>query len=228
MCGRFALHARSEEIREVFDVEGPVEVPRSYNIPPGQSIPAIRNPSSSNSEREVTSLQWGLVPFWADDADIGSSLINARSETVLEKPSFRDAFRKRRCLIPASGFYEWKSTNGSKQPYYITSDSQSLFAFAGLWEHWEDEETDDEINSCTILTTDPNQLMRPIHNRMPVILHPSRYDAWLNTGENPEDLTAFFTPYQSDRLEAYPVSRHVNNPEHDDPTCIEPVEQTSS
>ncbi len=224
MCGRFTLDVSDEELIQAFRVSGNMELPTSYNIPPGQDIPAVRSRQEDPSTREVVSLQWGLVPFWADDPDIGSNLINARAETVHEKPSFRDAYQKRRCIIPASGFYEWKSENGAKQPYYIKPENDTLFGFAGLWESWEDEEKDRSIHSCAIITTTPNRLMKSIHNRMPVILPPTRYDPWLDPDEDPDSLSSFMTPCQSDRLEAYPVSSDVNNPENDDRSCIEPVE----
>lgn len=224
MCGRFPLHVSDEELQQAFQVSGDVEVPTRYNIPPGQDVPVVRAGNGNSSDRELASFQWGLVPFWADDPDIGSNLINARAETVQEKPSFRDAYRKRRCIVPASGFYEWKSENGSKQPYFIKPENRSLFGFAGLWEHWTDEEEEQEIHSCTILTTSPNRLMKPIHNRMPVILPLSRYDPWLDPDEDPDHLSSFLTPCQSSELEAYPVPQEVNNPEYDEPSCIEPIE----
>jgi putative SOS response-associated peptidase YedK len=223
MCGRFSLIVSEEELKKAFSVSGDIEVPTSYNIPPGQDIPAVRGPSDQSDERELVSLQWGLVPFWADEPDIGSNLINARAETVHEKPSFRDAYEKRRCIIPASGFYEWKSENGSKQPYYIKPKEDPLFGFAGLWESWTDEERDQELNSCTIITTSPNRIMKPIHNRMPVILPTSRYDPWLDPDQDPEHLSSFLTPCQSSQMDAYAISSEVNNPEYDNPSCIEPA-----
>jgi putative SOS response-associated peptidase YedK len=165
-------------------------------------------------------LRWGLVPSWADDPGIGARMINARSETAPEKPSFRSAFRRRRCLIPVDGFYEWKRENGSKQPYYFRIDGGRPFAFAGLWESWN---KDGEIRSCTILTTTANDLVEEIHERMPVILPRDRYDAWLDPEAEGEELAALLVPYPGDDLEAYPVSRFVNSPGNDDPRCIEPA-----
>ena len=168
-------------------------------------------------------LRWGLIPSWAKEPAIGSRLINARSETIAEKPSFRSAFKNRRCLIPATGFYEWKRQDRIKQPFYIRMRDTHPFAFAGLWEHWEGGEKE-VINSCTILTTDPNDLMRDIHNRMPVILSPDNYDMWLDPANTRAAmLQPLLGPYPSDKMEVYPVSIYVNKPQNDDTRCIEPV-----
>ena len=168
-------------------------------------------------------LRWGLIPSWAKDPKIGNQCINAKAETVSEKPSFRSAFKKRRCLVIATGFYEWQVQEHAKQPMWIGRRDKRPFAFAGLWEHWQPAEGD-VIESCTIITTEPNELMSPIHNRMPVILVPASYDQWLDpTFQHIEPLNALLRPYPSEELTAYPVSTLVNNPRHDVPQCLEPV-----
>jgi putative SOS response-associated peptidase YedK len=173
-------------------------------------------------ERELTFLHWGLIPSWSKDRKIGSRLINARSETVTEKPSFRAAFKRRRCLIPADGFYEWQRQGSRKQPIYIHSHDGAPFALAGLWETWQAADGS-VIDSCTILTTEPNELMEPIHNRMPVILEPPDYDTWLHPGDNPNVALHLLRPYASEKMAAYPVSTLVNNPRNDSPDCIVPL-----
>lgn len=171
-------------------------------------------------------LHWGLIPSWAKDSKIGSKLINARAETVAEKPSFRSAFRKRRCLILADGFYEWQQQEGKKQkqPFYFQLNDGCPFAFAGLWEHWKDS-NGEEIDSCTILTTEANELMHPIHHRMPVILDHKNYELWLNPEvKQPELLQPLLCPYPTQEMQAYPVSKLVNKPSQDSADCIERVE----
>jgi putative SOS response-associated peptidase YedK len=169
-------------------------------------------------------LHWGLIPFWADDPKLGSKLINARAETVADKPAFRSAFRHRRCLIVADGFYEWQQQENGKQPFYLRLKDDRPFALAGLWEHWE-EDGGEAIDSCTILTTDANELTSPIHSRMPVILDPKDYDMWLDSSvRKSESLQSLLRPYASEKMEAYPVSKTVNRPTNDRPECIEIVE----
>jgi putative SOS response-associated peptidase YedK len=168
-------------------------------------------------------LRWGLIPSWAKDPKIGNQCINAKAETVAEKPSFRSAFKKRRCLVIATGFYEWQVHGARKQPMWIGLRSQQPFAFAGLWEHWTPVEGE-PLETCTIITTEPNDLMAPIHNRIPVILAPTAYDQWLDpTFQHVEPLKVLLRPYPSEELAAYPVSTLVNNPRHDAPQCLEPV-----
>ena len=168
-------------------------------------------------------LRWGLIPSWAKDPKIGNQCINAKAETVAEKPSFRAAFKKRRCLVVATGFYEWQVQGRTKQPMWIGLRSKRPFAFAGLWEHWTPAEGEPLV-TCTIITTEPNELMRPIHNRMPAILAPTSYDQWLDPAfQHIEPLKALLRPYLSEELTAYPVSTLVNNPRHDAPQCLEAV-----
>jgi putative SOS response-associated peptidase YedK len=221
VCGRYTLTTLVGTLAEEFDVTGPLpEILPSYNVAPTQEVAAVL---VEGGERRLEMLRWGLIPSWADDPQIGSRMINARSETAAEKPSFRKAFRKRRCLIPADGFYEWQKRNNGKQPYYVRMKDGSPFAFAGLWETWGGDGKD-EIRSCTILTTDPNELLAPIHNRMPVILYPENYELWLDPDvREVELLSSLLNPYPGDAMDAYPVSRRVNSPANDEPSCIEPA-----
>lgn len=227
MCGRFALMTPTEALVKLFDVPEtavatlPPAVPR-YNIAPTQPIAAIR--LNENGERDFTFFHWGLIPSWSKDIKIGSRMINARSETVTEKPSFRNAFKRRRCLIPADGFYEWQKQADGKQPMFIrpVDGAERPFALAGLWEFWSDPDGG-TIQSCTILTTTPNELMATIHNRMPVIVEPEDFDLWLNPEPDPEQGLHVLRPYPAEKMVAYPVSTLVNNPRNDAPQCIQPV-----
>ena len=167
-------------------------------------------------------MRWGLIPSWATDPAIGNRLANARSESVLEKPAFRAAMRRRRCLIPADGFYEWKKNGRNKQPYLIGLRDGRLFAFAGLWEAWEGADHS-YVESCTILTTTPNELMAPIHDRMPVILPAEAYGPWLDPAVPPAEVLAWLRPLPADQMTAYPVSTLVNNPRNDRPECVAPL-----
>lgn len=219
MCGRFTLTAPAEVVAEHFQLEAlPLLAPR-YNIAPTQPVAAVR--LSPGGGREWTHFRWGLVPSWSKDLAIGAKMINARAETVAEKPSFRAAFRRRRCLVPASGFYEWKQTDGRKQPMYIYPTT-GLMAFAGLWEIWSSADGD-QLETCTILTTDPNELLSDIHNRMPVILDPADYSTWLDP-QTPQDVLMHLLHAAPDGLlEAYPVSTAVNSPSREGPECVEPL-----
>jgi putative SOS response-associated peptidase YedK len=168
-------------------------------------------------------LRWGLVPPWAEDQKIGNRLINARAETAAGKPSFRAAFKRRRCLVPADGFYEWQKVGRAKQPYYIRLKDGAPFAFAGLWEHWQGADGE-IIESCTLLTTEANDLMRPIHERMPVMLKPEDFGRWLDRDAPAgKALAALLCPYPAEAMTAYPVSAHVNNPRNDGPACVAPA-----
>ena len=198
--------------------EYPSSLTPSYNIAPTQEVAAV---VEEDGKRQLRMLHWGLIPSWAKDPAIGNKMINARAETVSEKPSFRTAFKKRRCLIVADGFYEWRKTDNGKQPHHIRMEDGSPFAFAGLWETWRNGQ---EIRSCAIITTEANDLMGEIHHRMPVILPPENYGVWLDPdfGEK-EALTALLKPYPSDEMEAYAVSRRVNKPANNDPSVVEPA-----
>ena len=193
----------------------------NYNVAPTQEVPAVVA-GNGGGDRRLEMLRWGLIPSWADDPGIGARMINARSETVAEKPSFRRAFKERRCLIPADGFYEWQKTNGGKQPHYIRMKNGRPFAFAGLWESWKGD--GNEIRSCTILTTNPNDVAGEIRNRMPVILPPEGYEVWLDPDVRETDqLLSLLAPYPPSDMEAYPVSRRVNSPSNNEPSCVESV-----
>ncbi len=220
MCGRYTLTTPVETLAEEFDVAGPLPgVPPSYNVAPTQEVAVVL---VEGGKRQLEMLRWGLIPSWADDPQIGSRMINARSETVSEKPSFRGAFRKRRCLIPADGFYEWQRTDSGKQPYHFRTKNGSPFAFAGLWESWSGDW--EEIRSCTILTAEANEVVGEVHHRMPVIVAPENYEVWLDPDVREADwLTPLLTPYPAEALEAYPVSRFVNSPSNDDERCVESV-----
>ncbi|MCZ6631878.1 MAG: SOS response-associated peptidase [bacterium] len=223
MCGRFVVASKPDELQTTFpDFVFPDEMPLRYNITPGQDIPVLTNSGANTVEH----FKWGLIPSWAKDPKIGNRLINARSETLAEKPSFRNAFKKRRCIIPVTGFYEWRPNPNSKTktPMFIRLQSERPFGFAGLWETWRPE-TGDVLHTCTIITTEPNALMQTIHNRMPVILKPDAYEQWLSPEDQPgEELSSLLTPYPDSEMVAYPVSTRVNNPGNDSPQCVEPVE----
>jgi len=220
MCGRFSQTATPAMIAQQFDVAVPPLFAPRYNIAPSQPVAAIRI-EPDTATRQLVLLRWGLIPSWAKAPKIGHQCINAKAETVAEKPSFRAAFKKRRCLVIATGFYEWQVQGRAKQPMWIGLQSKRPFAFAGLWEQWQPPEGE-AIESCTILTTEPNELLRSIHNRMPVILSPASYDQWLDlTVQQAEPLKTLLRPYPSEELLAYPVSTLVSNPRHDAPDCLE-------
>jgi len=222
MCGRFVRKVSPKEMAEFFDVVV-TESPARYNIAPSQPVAAVRiRPHEGN--RELVNLRWGLIPFWADDPKIGYKLINARAETAATKPSFRSAFKSRRCLIPATGFYEWQKLDPKhKQPFHIGLKDGQSFAFAGLWDEWHDPEGE-VIESCAVLTTDANELMRPIHNRMPVILPREEYGQWLDPSlQDQEALQRLLRPFPPEGMAAYPVSTFVNAPRNEGPQCVEKV-----
>jgi putative SOS response-associated peptidase YedK len=190
-----------------------------YNIAPTQPVAVITN----DDPKTLTFHRWGLIPSWAKDMKIGNQMINARSESVQEKPAFRSAFKRRRCLIPSDGFYEWRKEGSDKIPMFIHLKDRLIFAMAGLWEIWHSGEGD-EIRTCTILTTEANSFMETIHNRMPVILRKEDYDFWLSPDEQPAlALQALLKPFDSDSMAAYPVSKMVNRPNNDMPDLIKPV-----
>lgn len=219
MCGRFTLRSNAKAIAAAFDLAGAVpEFRPRYNVAPTQMIPVIRKPG------ELTLARWGLIPSWAKDEKIGYSLINARADGVADKPSFRSAFKRHRCLVVADGFYEWKKLDGkNKQPYFIHLKNDSPFAFAGLSEHWTKGK--EPIDSATIITTDPNSLMEKIHDRMPVILPKKSWQVWLDPEFSDRDeLLKMLKAYPAKEMVATPVSTVVNNPRNEKAECIEPVE----
>ena len=218
MCGRFALIVDASVLADVFDVDPPQDFKPRFNIAPTQKVPVIRQ--DPQGAREGVVLRWGLIPSWAKDEKIGARMINARSETAAEKPSFRSAVKTRRCLVPASGFYEWVKGPEGKQPHFIHFSNGRVFAFAGLWERWSKTERG-PLDTFTILTTTPNELMAGLHDRMPVILKPSTYDEWLEPRPlDPDRLHELVAAYPAEDMEAYPVTTHVNRPANDDSDCI--------
>lgn len=225
MCGRFIQISNPEIIKaSFFDLEMDEAALRtlhpSYNISPTQDILTAIN----TAVPKLTLAHWGLIPFWAKDKSIGSRMINARCETLLEKPSFRAPFQKRRCIVFSDGFYEWKGTGKDKEPFFVRLKSGQPFGFAGLWERWTDKQTGQEVLSCTIITTEANELVSRIHTRMPVILRPESYRNWLRQDTAPvKDLVECLKPYDAGAMEAYRITRLVNNPKNDSPECIRPV-----
>jgi putative SOS response-associated peptidase YedK len=217
MCGRFVLNSPPAELVTRFELDECVDFGPRYNIPPGTDIPVIRQ--SPEGKRVLHLLRWGLVPHWAKDSSIGAKLNNARGESVAEKPSFRDAFKRRRCLVPASGFYEWKAEGKIKQPYYISPKDGQPMAMGGLWESWK---TPDGgiLRTVCIVTVGPNAVMEPIHDRMPVIVSPEHWQDWLSAPV--EAIQPLVSAYPDDLLQAWPVSRRVSKTADDDPGLIEP------
>ena len=222
MCGRFTLSVEPAAIADHFGLDEAPELRARFNVAPGQSIATIF--LSGEDHRTVLSWRrWGLVPSWAKDQKIGSRLINARAETVSEKPSFRTALRRRRCLVPADGFYEWAGTKGSKQPYFIGLDGRAPFAFAGLWERWTDPEGE-ALESCTLLTTEATEHLSGLHGRMPVIVDPNDYGLWMDPDvQEPDLVSPVIDRNLGGTLNFYPVSAHVNDVRHDDPRCLEAI-----
>jgi len=216
MCGRYALHSNPDVIALQFGLGIEPEFKPSYNVCPGSDILVVRE--SRDGERVAARHRWGLVPHWAKDPAIGNKLANARGDTVAEKPAFRDAFLKRRCLVPASGFYEWHSARGRKSPWYLRPLDAPLFGLAGIAAFWNG------LYSVSLITTEPNAVMQPIHERMPVIIPPERYAAWLARGlQDATELMSFVRPYPDERMAAHAVSPRVNKPENDDAQLIEAI-----
>jgi putative SOS response-associated peptidase YedK len=218
MCGRFTLTSAPGRLGQRFALdEGPEELAPRYNIAPSQDVLVVAN----RAPRALRPLRWGLVPSWAKDSAIGHRMINARAETLAERPAFRSALARRRCLIPADGFYEWqRQGRAKKQPFHIRSRDGAPLAFAGLWELWRGPDGV-ALGSCVIITTAANALLAPIHDRMPAILPPEAWSAWLDPAEHAAGaLTPLLVPCPDDWLEAVPVSTHVNSPAHDDPQCL--------
>ena len=220
MCGRYYLDTLPETLMEYFSVSETPALTKDFNITPSRSLPIIRQGESS---RELIEARWGLVPFWAKDAKIGYRMINARSETVAQKPAFRSAWKNRRCLIPASGFYEWQRRDKSnKQPYVITGKDRPLLVFGGLWETWR--KAAETIVSFSILTTKPNAVMTPIHDRMPVIIEPKNFARWLE--DEPNSLDDCLVPCDNAVLNVYPVGAAVNSPANNGPELLRPMDDT--
>lgn len=220
MCGRYTLSHRPREVSDHFDVDADLDFPPRFNIAPSQQVVAV---VSGEGGRRLDHLNWGLVPRWTRDLATARRPINARAETLLEKPTFREAVRRGRCLIPASGFYEWRREGRTKQPFYIRRKDGGLFAFAGLCDVWRGREGD-SARSCCIVTTTPNQLMAPIHDRMPCILMPGDEAAWLDVlGVIGAEALALIRPYPDEDLEANPVSTRVNSPANDGPDLVAAV-----
>jgi putative SOS response-associated peptidase YedK len=219
MCGRFTLYDSTEVLSKEFGAPIRLDLAPRYNIAPSQEVAVVR--SRPDGEREFALLRWGLIPSWAKDPSIGARMINARVETAPEKPAFRNAFRHRRCLVPMSGFYEWRKEGKAKHPYHVSLREKNVMAIAGLWDRWAGAE-DAPIESCTLLTTDANDVIAPLHERMPVIVAPENYELWLNpSGQDPAALRALLAPYPPDKMIARPVSRRVNDPSVDNASLLE-------
>ncbi|MGB5297882.1 MAG: SOS response-associated peptidase [Thiogranum sp.] len=214
MCGRYVSKIDADVERHFSLTKVPFEF-SSYNVAPGTNVPVVRG--AETGERELVLMRWGLIPHWAKEERIGYKMINARAETVASKPAFRQPFKRHRCLIPANGFYEWPKTQSGKVPYFIHPRDQSVMGFAGLWDIWVNP-AGERIGSCTIITTAANEVIQPLHDRMPLIITPDDYGVWL-TG-NVDGVSEVMRIFPSVQLEAYPVSTRVNKPENDDPSCI--------
>jgi putative SOS response-associated peptidase YedK len=222
MCGRFALHHATDEVADLFSVDHVAAglAPR-YNIAPSQPVHVVLQ----HEHRTLEMFRWGLIPFWAKDAKIGNRMINARAETLAEKPAFRAALKRRRCLIPASGFFEWRKSGKDKVPTYIQAPERHPMALAGLWEEWNSPD-DELIHSCTIVTTAANDFMAPIHHRMPLILDAEAWEPWLHLGaDETEQVQKLLQPSGTLELVSHPVSKMVNAPAHDTPECVAPLAQ---
>ncbi|MGB0632116.1 MAG: SOS response-associated peptidase [Alphaproteobacteria bacterium] len=226
MCGRYTLSVTPEMLRTLVNVDASLNLQPRYNIAPTQMAPVVR---PADGGRRMDMLRWGLIPSWSKDKSIASRLINARGETIAQKPSFRDAYQKRRCLVPVDGFYEWRKEGDAKQPFRIGFKGGAPFVFAGLWESWtvpaDQEDAGDVIETYTIVTTDANEKIAPIHHRMPVIVDPADYDVWL-TGD-PEAAANVIRAFPPDEMAFYRVSTRVNNVRNDDEGCIEPLKKAS-
>lgn len=225
MCGRFTLSHTPEEVAARFAVQESIfEFPPRYNIAPSQPVVAITQNAFGDGKRVLEGLRWGLVPSWAKDLSIGNKMINARAETLLEKPAFKRALARRRCLIPADGFYEWQAQGKEKQPMFIHFRNSRIFAFAGLWEEWQSPDGS-PLRSCTIITGAPNGLLSTMHDRMAVILPPELEAHWLDPAIDAEEAHQMLRVFPDDELEAFPVNRRVGNVQFDDATCIAPLEK---
>src|SRR3989441_3867116 len=222
MCGRYTLKTPVERLSEKFQFPEIIPLKPRYNIAPSQPVAVVRL-LPDDTDRKLAMLRWGLLPAWVKEPTKVQQPINAKAETAAEKPMFRDAFKSRRCLVPADGFYEWKQEGGRKQPVYIRMKDWEPFAIAGLWEHWEGQDGQ-VIESCTLLTTEPNDLLTAIHNRMPVILDPKDHEQWLDPDlQQADSVKPLLRPYPADSMTAYTVSLRVNNPKNDNSQCLAPL-----
>jgi putative SOS response-associated peptidase YedK len=222
MCGRFVLYALAADVAEEFDVAETPGIQPRYNIAPTQEVMIVRSAAESGV-RELVSVRWGLIPHWAKDDKMAARMINARCETIADKPAFRAAFKYRRCLIPTNGFYEWKKERTGKQPFFFGITGDKIFAFGGIWERWKSPDGR-EMESCSILTTESNELLKDIHDRMPLILKPEDYALWLDPQVKSADaLTKLFEPFPSEFMSGRPVSPRVNSPSYDGPDCVDPI-----
>ena len=221
MCGRFAFYSPAEAVARVFGVDDPPELEARFNIAPTQFVPVVRD--DKEGHRRISLLRWGLVPFWAKDKAIGNRMINARAETLASKPAYRDSFRRRRCIVPANGFYEWQKQGAVKQPYFVSLGGDEPFGMAGLWASWRSRtDPHERLETFTIVTTTPNDVVAPLHDRMPVILEAGAYDAWLaRDNEDTDALQSLLGPYPAPGLEYRAVSRDVNNPRNDEPRLVD-------
>jgi putative SOS response-associated peptidase YedK len=224
MCGRYTLSSTGDELALLFDLSEVPSLPTRFNVAPTQETAVVRV-VEPGAPRHLDFLRWGLVPYWAEDPSIGNRMINARAETVADKPAFRWSFRKQRCLIPTDGFFEWKKEGKLKQPYHIRRQDRRPFAFAGLWARWKPKDGDGGfLDTFTILTTESNELIRPLHDRMPVILDRESFDLWLDPAvDDRARLQELLVPYDGSVMETVPVSRTVNSPAYDGPDCVAPL-----
>lgn len=222
MCGRYFLHSTADRLTQLFgEMPMPLLAPR-YNIAPSQPVPIVRETPAGS--REMVLVRWGLIPGWSKGPDSRYSMINARAETVAQKPAYRSAFRYRRCLIPADGFYEWRAASDGKQPYVLRAHDRSPLALAGLWEHWQDA-NGNEIESCAILVREANRQVRPVHDRMPVMIAAESFDLWLDIhAQKSQAIETLLAAQRAPELEVYPVGRGVNSPKNDAPALLEPLD----
>lgn len=221
MCGRFTSLLTPELLAVIYEIQAKIDLQPRYNVAPTQDVLVVREDSAGG--RYPSYARWGLIPHWAKDMSIGSRMINARSESVHEKPAFRQAIRTRRCIVPASGFFEWAATSAGKVPHYVTMRDGSPFSFAGIWESWKSPDGG-TVETCSILTTAANQLMASIHDRMPVILHKGEFQLWLDrTVNDPHELQPLYQPYPAELMQEWQVSTAVNSPRNSDPSCIDPA-----
>ncbi len=218
MCGRYTLTKNFQAIKGHFKIiQSSIGFEPRFNIAPSQSVPVIL---SDNNRFSLHAFRWGLIPYWSENPSMGNRLINARAETIREKPSFKYSFKSKRCLVPVDGFYEWQGTGKQKTPHFIHLENNILFAFAGLWAEWKQRE--EVVRSFCIITTQANGLLKPIHHRMPVILSPDEYESWLDPGAPAESLTVLLRPYPEVEMAFHAVSKKVNLPKNDSPACLQP------